>query len=30
LGEVLSPSISRRDACFPLLHVLLPITAEAV
>jgi hypothetical protein len=30
LGEVLSPSISRQDACFPLLHVLLPITAGAV
>jgi hypothetical protein len=30
LGEVLGPSISGQDACFPLLHVLPPITATAV
>jgi hypothetical protein len=30
LGEAQGPSISRQDACFSLLHVLLPITATAV
>jgi hypothetical protein len=28
LGEAQGPSISRQDACFSLLHVLLPITAS--